>query len=83
MFVNGEYMYMLNIHNDKETNMTFDPFFGQLTLARVPLNISNRTTETQICINSIIPGVVTHVAIEQKTKNSIAIAYRVISEEIG
>ena len=82
MFVNGEYMYMLNIHNDRETNMTFDPYFGQMTLARVPL-LSNRTTETQICINSIIPGVVTHVTLEQTTKNSIAIAYRVISEELG
>lgn len=90
MFQIGEYFYMLNMQSETYTNYSFNPYYGRVSLFRVPIKDYIAPQEDAFakksyerCLIDLVPGVITHFSLSHQTKNKMIINYRRIDENKG
>jgi hypothetical protein len=85
---------MLNMQSETYTGYDLNPYYGSVTLFRVPLKeyIETENNEKhypqtnksyELCLTDLVPGVITHFSLSHETKNQMVINYRRVDEEMG
>ena len=77
----GEYLYMLNMQSETYTNYSFNPYYGRISIFRVPLRDYvepeiDKNLSYEVCLTDLVPGVITHFSLSHSTKHKLAINYR-------
>ena len=78
-----QHLYLLNVHNDKETSLSY---IGQITLMRTELKPYLRSDnpgfirDMGLCFQEYVPGIIVHVALNQNDKAKLAVVYRVLND---
>jgi hypothetical protein len=84
----GDYLYMLNMQSETYSNYSFNPYYGRISVFRVPLKDYlepeiDKNLSYEVCMTDLVPGVITHFSLSHKTKDKLAINYRRVDITMG
>jgi hypothetical protein len=80
----GDHLYMLNMQSEIYSNYSMNPYYGRISLFRVPLfdYLSEEETSKNftVCLTDLVPGVITHFSL---SNGRLALSYRRLDDALG